>query len=78
VKSWTTLSNNDGQCRTIWTSVLNGTAGSDQLTTQYFSFNKKTTANIVNDEHKELIFRVFRFTRWFQTSGAPITEYPEA
>ena len=30
-----------------------------------------------NDEHKELIFRVSRFTRWFQTSGAPITEYPE-
>jgi hypothetical protein len=26
------------------------------------------------DEHKNLLFRVIRFTRWFETSGAPTTE----
>jgi len=30
-----------------------------------------------SEEHKELLFRLIRFTRWFQTSGAPITEYAE-
>jgi hypothetical protein len=30
-----------------------------------------------SDEHKELIFRLARFTRWFETSGAPITAYSE-
>jgi hypothetical protein len=30
-----------------------------------------------SEEHKELLFRLVRLTRWFQTSGAAITEYAE-